>query len=670
MLQRVTSATEANRGALYALCAKHNRTYASISKRYETISKQNMRPMLGDMFDAGRNRAVRAASADETKREYERYQFLANQQGLQLNGQEIKSFLEQYRRKRVEDALINLNANPVEAPHRAGQGANLIDDIVGSDVDEKEDRDSGSEEEGEGEGDDSSVASSSSAESSDASSSSSVSSGSDSDSKLSSGSREVLSNVDPMKRPIEPLQPLVYMDSIFKRSKSAIELACRLNSPYSGLITALQPPSDGQNVSADGFACYSKITTLLPRVVFNQKGDTRTDAQAKLHRALLQSSIPVIHSRDWELNKTKILEHYGLVDDIKPYSHIGWARRTGKTMSMAAYYAVFGLCMKLCLNRSARFGFISTGRPAVLEIFKYIYSFACQFADELGVNVRYSTSGPRPLIVFTLPGQADHEGVSFIGLPKGVDNNRGYQSFDGIIVDEAAYVQPEVYSRVVLPVLRLMGTTGVFLSSLNQDEENYFTQLAKIKNRKGDLAFNVVALEWTCAACKRKGEKTCPHLSYNIPAWFDNDRSFVLNQIGEIADPIGYRVELWGETTSKKRLCFSEADLERFEKAPPKHLLPPQSVSIFWDPGGGGGSLSAGVSFYIDRDGDLVVSCLLLFLLFFCLLVLSFCCSLQLFVCFVRRIQVQRHQSVFLVWCASGGSCWRRHDVFDCINVD
>lgn len=389
-----------------------------------------------------------------------------------------------------------------------------------------------------------------------------------------------------------------------KRSKAAVELACRLNSPYSGLISALQPPSDGQNVSSDGYALYNKITTLLPRVVYNQKGDTRTESQVKLHRALLHSSIPVIHSRDWELNKTQILEHYGLSEDIKPYSHIGWPRRTGKTIGMSAFYAVFGLC----LNRSARFGFISTGKPAVIEIFNYIYSFACQFAEELGVNVRYSTSGPRPIIVFTKQGQADHEGVTFIGLPKGVDNNRGYQSFDGIIVDEAAYVQPEVYSRVVLPVLKLMGTTGVFLSSLNQDDENYFTQLAKIKTRSGDIAFNVVGLEWVCAACKRRNERNCPHLAHNVPSWFDSDRNFVLNQIGEIADPYGYRTEMWGETNSTKRLCFAETDLERFEKSPAKFLLPPDSVYIFWDPGGGGGSLSAGVSFYIDKDGDLVVS--------------------------------------------------------------
>jgi hypothetical protein len=315
------------------------------------------------------------------------------------------------------------------------------------------------------------------------------------------------------------------------------------------------------------------------------------------------SYIPVIHEADYSLNSKKILDHYHIKTDIKAFTYVNWPRRAGKSLSAMMFCAAFGLS----LRRKAVLGMISTGRTAVEELIKYIRDFSVQFASEANVKVKVGLSASRPHVT-VIPSFGDSsQTVTFLGLPKGTDNNRGYQKFNSVLVDEAAFVPKDVFMKVVFPILRLDGVAGTFMSSSTNDEDCPFVHFPKIKDSSGELLFNIVELEWICAHCKDAKKTECIHLQHKMPTWFSDRRTDDLMAIAKVVDEEAVMLEFFGVTVDTIQRIFSTALIEKMLEQPRVFPTQPLVVYMYWDPGAGGGSMSAGISAYINDESKLVV---------------------------------------------------------------
>lgn len=395
-----------------------------------------------------------------------------------------------------------------------------------------------------------------------------------------------------------------YVNQTWSRFKGKTRDVCRQKCPVAYLIKTIDGDGLAENVSSKGYRISAKMFDILARTVVDELGNGRTEVQAKLHKALHTSFVPVIHSIDYDQNSRSIHEYYNIKGEIKPFTFIEWPRRTGKSLSTMMFCAALGLT----LGRKAVFGLISTGRTAVIELLKYVRDFGAQFADECNLKVRTAMSASRPCVVF-IPKTGDvTQSVTFMGLPKGTDNNRGYTKFDGLFVDEAAFVPRDVFIKVVLPPLRLFSTVGAFLSSTSNDENNPFSQFKTVVDRNGELLFNIVELDLVCPRCRAQNLKTCVHRQHMFPHWFSDKRTDDLMRIAEKVDPEAVRVEFFGDVESTIQYVFSKALVDKFLKTPRVNVVYSPTVYIYWDPSGGGGSMSAGVSAYIDENMRLVVS--------------------------------------------------------------
>lgn len=397
---------------------------------------------------------------------------------------------------------------------------------------------------------------------------------------------------------------LFYASQTWSRFAGKTREICRRQSSVRYYIETIEDANLQSNVSSEGYEVSNRILSFLPRFIVNAAGDTRTEAQAELHKALHMSYIPVIHEADYSMNSRKILDHYRIKTAIKAFTYVNWARRAGKSLSAMMFCAAFGLS----LRRKAVIGLISTGRTAVEQLIMYIRDFAVQFAEEARVKIKIGLSAARPHVtVVPLYGDSSKT-VTFLGLPKGTDNNRGYQKFNAVLVDEAAFVPKDVFMKVVFPILRLDGVAGTFMSSSTNDEDCPFVQFPKIKDSSGELLFNIVELEWICNQCKDAKKTECIHLQHKMPTWFSDRRTEDLMAIAKVVDEEAVMLEFFGVTVDTIQRIFSTALIEKMLEQPRAFPSQTRIVYMYWDPSGGGGSMSAGISAYIDDESKLVVS--------------------------------------------------------------
>jgi hypothetical protein len=101
--------------------------------------------------------------------------------------------------------------------------------------------------------------------------------------------------------------------------------------------------------------------------------------------------------------------------------------------------------------------------------------------------------------------------------------NRG-QGGHIIILEEAAYIKPELVYQVVLPVLST-GASLLAISTISPDADNMLKQLVSAKNARGMPIIHTINMEMVCETCKRAGKDlTCAHLLGQIPAWQQRGR--------------------------------------------------------------------------------------------------------------------------------------------------
>lgn len=177
-----------------------------------------------------------------------------------------------------------------------------------------------------------------------------------------------------------------------------------------------------------------------------------------------------------------------------------------------------------------------------------------------------------------------------------------------VIMEEAAFMRREVFEIVIAPLMSVM-YTAILAISTPDDSDNYYSVLLTQKDEEGNPLFRVLPVGLACEACQKEGKAAeCQHNRDQMPAWKSEKAQKIQKQIMS-AD--AYARENMGLITNKKAYAFRGRDVEEtFRQRPLAVKGGVGVVYIMIDPSGGGSGKSnlALVAFVVDEDQNYVVS--------------------------------------------------------------
>lgn len=176
------------------------------------------------------------------------------------------------------------------------------------------------------------------------------------------------------------------------------------------------------------------------------------------------------------------------------------------------------------------------------------------------------------------------------------------------MVDEAAHVDPRLFTEGLFPVLRMKNTAMVCLSS-PEDEENQYSRMVNLKDPQGNSIFEVIHARQICDACMKlplEQANKCEHVK-NTAHWINHRRAKKFSALYE--DPALAAREFGGAIVSSTMSAFRRDEVTRmFEAERVRTVSTPSCIFIAADNCGGGSSHMALTSGYFARDGTFVVS--------------------------------------------------------------
>lgn len=139
-----------------------------------------------------------------------------------------------------------------------------------------------------------------------------------------------------------------------------------------------------------------------------------------------------------------------------------------------------------------------------------------------------------------------------------------------MLIDEAAYVNQDLFYHTLIPILG-MKRTALWMISTPGDEDNYYSTLLELKNEDGTPFFKVFKISNICQKCKKldnKKQLNCPHMEKHTESWKSSSRTKRLKRLYEGDEATALR-EFAGEVASDHTACFRKDDIENTWKLPP-----------------------------------------------------------------------------------------------------
>jgi hypothetical protein len=164
-------------------------------------------------------------------------------------------------------------------------------------------------------------------------------------------------------------------------------------------------------------------------------------------------------------------------------------------------------------------------------------------------------------------------------------------------MEEAAFIQPEVWTEVVIPLMGVRDT-GLAAISTPLDESNYYSSLINKTDGRGERIFEVLEARAACQACIETlaDPSKCPHVQLDVPSWKSKEKQQVERAMFG-GDQSTMLRESFGIITQDQDGVFMRKRINRmFERE--RNLLPMdvRHVYVAIDPTGGGPSKFAIVS--------------------------------------------------------------------------
>lgn len=179
---------------------------------------------------------------------------------------------------------------------------------------------------------------------------------------------------------------------------------------------------------------------------------------------------------------------------------------------------------------------------------------------------------------------------------------------DILIIEEAAFISPDVFKNAILPMLGVNHTACLAISTPSDDDANLYTRMFQMKDEKGNPLFHSIDVGLICKDCLEQDKKQCPHNKGRLPAWKSGGR---MNRMKAIMknDMEAFARENLGAMISTSDYVFDRPGILRFENRDAYFLFNSQPfVHVAIDPAGGG-TLSdyTIMSMVKTRDGKNVI---------------------------------------------------------------
>ena len=363
--------------------------------------------------------------------------------------------------------------------------------------------------------------------------------------------------------------------------------------------------ADEKNGYSKGFEVYRKIELTLDSFLHPDGTRIRRSADQRMfHRHMIKTILPKIFAGEWHKASEMIIRKLGLQKE-KLHSQVvvSTPRRYGKTWSVSMFVAACLFCIPgisiIIYSKAERQSKMMM--KTVINMYRTLVrqhtsgrggrdsgsgSSHQKHAREISNNAQY----------FVVVDDRGTE-AQLQCLPGISATTRGVGA-DLIILEEAAYIDEQLFYLNVVPLLGVNDTALVGISTPPAEAGNYYLRLFDCKDQEGEDVFDVIKVELQCAACIEKRETHCPHNTAQPPAWKSEKRR--LMQAAIYANhPLYYLREVLGIAISDSIFVFTGQLIDAFitpalvpgpSPYEPMHLIfdRPNFIFVGIDPCGGG----------------------------------------------------------------------------------
>jgi hypothetical protein len=334
-----------------------------------------------------------------------------------------------------------------------------------------------------------------------------------------------------------------------------------------------------------------------------------TPTQVTMQASVLRALAPLMYAGDWAVHKKAIKEHMRVTPESDRSVHVlECPRRFGKTLSSAQIAA-----MVLLSFEGIRMCVISTGDRVAGYFIQEVTNVLRQLsASGLGrpCKIEYTQKGID--VVFT-----DERGIKYrntlLSVPAVVDSIRGI-TVQFWFADEANFMDPEIFYKIIFPLLKVGGTVLLCVSSPNSSSYGPSATLWNARMPNGELCVHRMNISLICEECNKRGMKDCPHNTHVVPQWHDAGVKGVIERLYANANG-AYRQEIQGQMDAESIDAFDPVTFEHMAKPDhsakwPSHI---DVILVGFDPSGGGKlSNDAAAAVYLDNQtGKFIVSLIL-----------------------------------------------------------
>jgi len=178
---------------------------------------------------------------------------------------------------------------------------------------------------------------------------------------------------------------------------------------------------------------------------------------------------------------------------------------------------------------------------------------------------------------------------------------------DIIILEEAAYIDPNFAYETVFPLL-IVGTTTLIAISTLTSEISFYTRLIKMRDKTTNLPlFNVLSVTLACAKCREDGKAAdCPHMLHLVPRWQSSDRHLKLKTVMQDRPDL-IESELSGLAFDSLQQVFRTVDLDIMFSQPAPVIPLNDTIHVFIDPAAGGPGSDYAVLSVVREKGLITV---------------------------------------------------------------
>jgi len=130
--------------------------------------------------------------------------------------------------------------------------------------------------------------------------------------------------------------------------------------------------------------------------------------------------------------------------------------------------------------------------------------------------------------------------------------------------EEAAYLDPEVFFQVMVPLLGVKHTSLIMIST-PVNTENFYSELFNATDPEtGEKLFNTFQVSLICDKCKGKQiESACRHRLQDIPSWKSAGKFKMISEIFRGREVL-YKREEMGTVSDGGKPVFEKEHIESF----------------------------------------------------------------------------------------------------------